>query len=82
MIELKVKDPQAFMNVVEVLNANGHEVKTYVQWGDKVGDDILYFIVKVPGIAVMTPDKPGVRLSRVPKRTQQAIERLGRNSYD
>lgn len=82
MIELKVKDPQAFMNVVEVLNANGHEVKTYVQWGDKVGDDILYFIVKVPGITVMTPDKPGAWLSRVPKRTHQAIERLGRNSYD
>ena len=82
MIELKVKDPQALMNVVEVLNSNGHEVRTYVQWGDKVGSEVLYFTVEVPGIAIVDPNKPGTWLSRVLERILQYIRNLRRNKND
>ena len=82
MIELKVKDPQALMNVVEVLNANGHEVRTYVQWGDKVGSEVSYFTVEVPGITIVDPDKPGTWLSRVIERIRQYIINLRRNKND
>lgn len=73
MIELKVKDPQALMNVVEVLKANGHEVRTYVQWDDKVGSEVSYFTVEVPDITIGVPDKPGTRSSRELERIRRYI---------
>ena len=82
MIELKVKDPQALMNVVEVLNANGHEVSTYVQWGDKVGGEVLYFTVEVPGITITTQGKPRTWLSKVIERMRQYVRNLRRNKND
>lgn len=82
MIELKVKDPQALMNVVEVLNSNGHEVRTYVQWGDKVGGEVLYFTVEVPGITIATTDKRRTWLSKVLERIRQYIRNLRRNKND
>lgn len=82
MIELKVKDSQALMNVVEVLNANGHEVRTYIQWGDKVGGEVLYFTVEVPGITNTTPGKPRTWLSKVLKRMRQYVRNLRRNKND
>lgn len=82
MIELKVKDSQALMNVVEVLNANGHEVRTYVQWGDKVGGEVLYFTVEVPGITITTPGKPRTWLSKVLERMRQYVRNPRRNKND
>lgn len=80
MIELKVKDPQALMNVVEVLNSNGHEVKTYVQWA--VGGEVRYFTVEVPGITIATTDKRRAWLSKVLERIRQHIRNLRRNKND
>ena len=82
MIELKVKDPQALMGVVEVFNANGHEVRTYVQWGGKVGSEVLYFTVEVPGITITTPGKPRTWLSKVIERMRQYVRNLRRNKND
>lgn len=82
MIELKVKDPQALMNVVEVLNSNGHEVRTYVQWGDKVGGEVLYYTVEVPGITIATTDKQRTWLSKVLERIRQYVINLRRNKND
>lgn len=80
MIELKVKDPQALMSVVDVFKSNGYEVKTYVQWA--VGGEVRYFTVEVPGITIATPDKPRTWLARVLEHTHQYIGNLRRNEND
>lgn len=77
MIELKVKDPQALMSVVDVFKSNGYEVKTYVQWA--VGGEVRYFTVEVPGITIATTDKRRTWLSKVLERIRQYIRNLRRN---
>ena len=73
MLELKVKEVKDLMSVADVFKANGYEVITYVQWGDKVGSEVLYFTVEVPGITITTPGKPRTWLSKVIERMRQYI---------
>ena len=82
MLELKTKEVKDLMSVVGVFKANGYEVNTYVQWGDKVGGEVLYFTVEVPDITTATPDKPGTWLSKVLERRRQYVRNLRRNKND
>ena len=82
MLELKTKEVKDLMSVVGVFKANGYEVNTYVQWGDKVGGEVLYFTVEVPDITTATPDKPGTWLSGVLEHVYQCIRNLRRDKND
>lgn len=78
MLKLKVKKVEDFMCLVEVLKANGYEVKTYVQ----VGSDILHFTVEVPDVTISASDKPGTRFPGVLERINQHIKNLRRDKND
>ena len=78
MLKLKVKKVEDFMCLVEVLKANGHEVKTYVQ----VGSGTLHFTVEVPGVTIESSDKPSTWLPGVLERMHQHVRNLRRNRND
>lgn len=78
MLKLKVKKVEDFMCLVEVLKANGYEVKTYVQ----VGGDTLHFTVEVPDVTIEDYDKPSTRFPGALERINQHIKNLRRNKND
>ena len=82
MLELKAVEVKDIMSVAGVFKSNGYEVNTYVQWGDKVGGEVLYFTVEVPGITITTPGKPRTWLSKVLERIRQYVRNLRRNKND
>ena len=66
------------MCLVEVLKANGHEVKTYVQ----VGSGTLHFTVEVPDVTMAASDKPGTWLPGALERMYQHGRKIRRNKND
>ena len=82
MLELKVKEIKDLISVVDVFNDNGYEVDTYVQWGDKVGGEVLYYTVEVSGTTIVTPSEPSTWLSKVLERVRQYTGNLRRNKND